>query len=268
MDYPMQFIHAGPAYSTLTEYVPAPYLRKSFRLEVLPEKAELLICGLGFYELYVNGRRITKGLLSPYISNPDDIIYYDSYTVLQYLQKGENVLGICLGNGFQNNPGGYVWDFEKARFRGAPELALGLEMTFPGGETMRLESDESFRTAPSPIYNDDYRNGEYYDARRELPGWCAPGYDDSAWAFARTAPLPRGEARLCEAEPIVVEREIRPVSMRPLEDGTLFDFGENNTGVCRLTIRGEAGQTIALYHAEQLKEGRLDRRSISFDEND
>ena len=49
MDYPMQFIHAGPAYSTLTEYVPAPYLRKSFRLEVLPEKAELLICGLGFY---------------------------------------------------------------------------------------------------------------------------------------------------------------------------------------------------------------------------
>ena len=47
MDYPMQFIHAGPAYSTLTEYVPAPYLRKSFRLEVLPEKAELLICGLG-----------------------------------------------------------------------------------------------------------------------------------------------------------------------------------------------------------------------------
>lgn len=165
MDYPMQFIHAGPAYSTLTEYVPAPYLRKSFRLEVLPEKAELLICGLGFYELYVNGRRITKGLLSPYISNPDDIIYYDSYTVLQYLQKGENVLGICLGNGFQNNPGGYVWDFEKARFRGAPELALGLEMTFPGGETMRLESDESFRTAPSPIYNDDYRNGEYYDAR-------------------------------------------------------------------------------------------------------
>ena len=74
MDYPMQFIHAGPAYSTLTEYVPAPYLRKSFRLEVLPEKAELLICGLGFYELYVNGRRITKGLLSPYISNPDDII--------------------------------------------------------------------------------------------------------------------------------------------------------------------------------------------------
>lgn len=268
MDFPMHFIHAGPAYSTLTEYVPAPYLRKSFQLESLPEKAELLICGLGFYELYVNGQRITKGLLSPYISNPDDIIYYDSYTILPYLQKGENVLGICLGNGFQNNPGGYVWDFEKARFRGAPEVAMGLELTFPGGETLRIESDKSFRTAPSPIYNDDYRNGEYYDARRELPGWCAPGFDDSGWAFARTAPLPRGEARLCEAEPIVVEREIRPVSVKPLEDGYVYDFGENNTGVCRLTIRGEAGQTVALYHAEQIKEGKLDRRSISFDEND
>ena len=82
MDYPMHYIYAGPAYSTLTEYVPAPYLRKSFHLKTLPEKAELLICGLGFYELYINGRRITKGLLAPYISNPDDLLYYDDYDLL------------------------------------------------------------------------------------------------------------------------------------------------------------------------------------------
>lgn len=268
MEFPMRFIHAGPDYSTLTGYVPAPYLRKSFRLEVLPEKTELLISGLGFYELYINGRRITKGLLSPYISNPDDIVYYDMYTIREYLQIGENVLGVCLGNGFQNNPGGYPWDFQKARFRGAPALALRLEMTLPDGETICVESDESFRTSPSPIFNDDYRNGEYYDARRELPGWCSPGFDDGDWAYAKLAPLPRGEARLCEAEPILPEREIRPIAVAPLEDGYVYDFGENNAGLCRLSIRGEAGQILSLYHAERIKDGKLDRRSISFDDND
>ena len=268
MYFPMEFIGAGSAYTTLTDYVPAPYLRKSFSLEDLPQKAELLICGLGFYELYVNGARMTKGLLSPYISNPDDLLYYDAYDLLPVLRKGENVIGVCLGNGFQNNPGGYTWAFDKARFRGAPEMALRLNMQTASGDEMTLESDESFRTAPSPIVNDDYRNGEYYDARREIPGWCEPGFDDSGWAFSQKAPLPRGEARLCEAEPILPEREIRPVSVEPLDGGYLYDFGENNAGLCRLTIQGESGQTVSLYHAEIIKDGKLDRRSISFDDND
>ena len=268
MYFPMEFIGAGSAYTTLTDYVPAPYLRKSFSLEDLPQKAELLICGLGFYELYVNGARMTKGLLSPYISNPDDLLYYDAYDLLPVLRKGENVIGVCLGNGFQNNPGGYTWAFDKARFRGAPEMALRLNMQTASGDEMTLESDESFRTAPSPIVNDDYRNGEYYDARREIPGWCEPGFDDSGWAFSQKAPLPRGEARLCEAEPILHEREIRPVSVEPLDGGYLYDFGENNAGLCRLTIQGESGQTVSLYHAEIIKDGKLDRRSISFDDND
>lgn len=268
MNFPMHFICAGPTYSTLTTYACAPYLRRSFHLEALPERAELLICGLGFYELYINGRRITKTLLAPYISNPDDLLYYDNYDLLPWLQEEENVLGVCLGNGFQNNPGGYVWDFDKAHWRGAPEMALRLDMDFPDGESRQIESDESFRTADSPIYGDDYRNGEYYDARRELPGWSEPGFDDSGWRPAQKAPQPRGEAVLSDIEPVAVEREIQPVSVTPLEDGYLYDFGENNAGVCRLTIQGEEGQTISLYYAERVKDGRLDRRSVSFDEND
>ena len=116
----------------------------SDRKDEIPETAELWICGLGFYELYVNGQRITKGLLSPYISNPDDLLYYDDYELSPYLSKDENVIGVWLGNGFQNDPGGYIWDFDKARFRSAPELALRLHMIFPDGNTETIESDESF----------------------------------------------------------------------------------------------------------------------------
>lgn len=269
MTFPMQFIAAGNAYSTLTDYVPAPYLRKSFTLEAVPEKAELLICGLGFYELYVNGQNITKGKLAPYISNPDHVLYYDSYDATPYLQKGENVLGILLGNGFQNNPGGYVWDFHKTRFRGAPQAALSLSWKDINGEKQSIETDESFRCHPSPIWCDDYRNGEYYDARREIPDWANPGFDDSAWAAAIPAPLPRGEAVLCAADPILVSKTISAVSVREMQGGYLYDFGENFTGVCTLRLKGEPGQEIALYHGEYLlPDGSFTLANLRFDEND
>ncbi len=78
-------------YNTIRDHVAAPMLRKSFTLGPVPEKAEITIAGLGFYVLFVNGKNITKGALAPYISNPDQIIYYDNYDVTQYLTPGENV---------------------------------------------------------------------------------------------------------------------------------------------------------------------------------
>ena len=97
-------------------HVPAPYLRRAFQADH-EAKANIIITALGFYELYLNGERITKGRLAPYISNPDDLVYYDTYEVT--LRAGENVLGVWLGNGFTNNPGGHIWDFDIAAFRAA-----------------------------------------------------------------------------------------------------------------------------------------------------
>ena len=260
MNFPEQYIRATEEYTTFEHFVPAPYLRRSFAVKQ-GGKASLLICGLGFYELYLNGSRITKGRLAPYISNPDDIVYFDRYEV--ELTEGENVIGVWLGNGFTNNPGGHIWDFDKARFRAAPQMALRLEYA-DAGEVCVLESDTQWRTAPSPITFDDYRFGEHYDARREQPGWCAPGFDDSGWQPVRLAPPPRGERRLCEAEPIDVAQEIAPVSVTKAGDGFLYDFGVNTAGVCRLKLKGTAGQCVTLAHGERLVDGVPDMMNIWF----
>ena len=258
MQFPKQFIRAGEVFNTFEAHVPAPYFRKTF---FLPEAAmgEILITACGFYELYINGKRITKGALAPYISNPDDMVYFDRYDVA--LQAGENVIAVLLGNGFQNNPGGYNWDFEKGDFRGAPQFALRVSC----GEDLLLESDESFKTAPSPIVFDDYRFGEHYDANLEISGWNTLEFDDSGWCNAIPAPQPRGEARLCEAEPIVVTHEIEPVRIIECEDGSfIYDFGVNCAGVCCLKIKGEKGQRIELQHGERLIDGKMDIRRIWF----
>lgn len=258
MFFPHRFFAAGTKFTTEERAVPAPLFRRRFTLEERPEAAEILICGLGFYELFLNGVRLTKGYLSPYVSNPDDILYYDRYEVASHLKKGENAVGICLGNGFFNNPFGSVWDFDKASFRGVPRLALSLTADFKGERRTVLADGEGFLTAPSPIVFDDYRAGERYDARLEKQGWTLPGYDDGAWRPAIPADAPKGEPRLCEAEPITAEKELAPVEITEREGGFVYDFGENNAGVCRLTLRGEPGRTVTLRYGERLKDGRPD----------
>ena len=288
MELSTKFICATREYATFEKFVPAPYFRRKFMLEGRPQRACLSICGLGFYELYVNGAQITKGALAPYISNPDDLLYYDIYEISEYLEPGENVIGILLGNGMQNPIGGAVWEFDAAGWRSAPKLALALLLETQSGEMVRITADESFRTCASPIIMDDLRAGEFYDARQEAWGWNLPGFDDSSWGYALPAQTPGGEAVICRAEPIVVTKKLEAVAVRkgrisrfpntrenlpviePLDDesaeeGWLYDFGLNTAGVCALKVRGERGQKIVLQFGELLdSEGGLDLRAMMF----
>lgn len=259
MNFPKIFIKATNEFNTPEKFVAAPYFRKVFTVNTAAD-AQIKIAACGFYKLFINGEDITKGALAPYISNPDDIVYYDEYTV--NLTQGENVIGVMLGNGFVNNPAGWVWDYDKAKYRSAPHFALQLIC----GDLV-IDADESFKTAPSPIIFDDYRYGEVFDATKQLDGWNIAEFDDSNWNNAIIAPMPRGEVRLCEAEPITVQKELRPVSITKTEDGYIYDFGQNCAGVCRLNINGKKGQLIELRHGEMLIDGKMDIENIWFPRN-
>ena len=251
------FIKASNDLCDFDNHVPAPYIRKKFSLDFQPTNAEITICGLGFYELYINGVQVTKGPLAPYISNPDDVCYYDNYKIHHLLQKGDNVIGIILGNGFRNAFGGLVWDFDKAPCRGVPTVALCLE-AFCRGDYFTLEADTSFKVHPSPVLFDDLRMGCQYDARKEITDWNMPDYDDSGWKNALPETTPKGLAKLCEADPIVVTDTIyateithheqfpycyessavgaAPMQSSIIKDVYIYDFGINGAGVTKLKI--------------------------------
>ena len=258
------FIKATEEYCTVEKHVAAPYLRRVFELDFVPQNAEISICGLGFYRLFINGQEITKGLLAPYISNPDHICYYDSYPITSLLRKGKNVVGIILGNGFQNSLGGHVWDFDKAVFRGAPRVAMTL-VAENGEETLTIEADRDFKVHPSPIQFDDIRYGEIYDAREVLDGWSLPEFDDSDWAMAIPASSPRGEFKLCEAEPIRCYDHRRPERIIKCSTGYIYDFGINSAGICELNIKNAVcGQKLTLRYAELMKDGEIFIDSVVF----
>lgn len=261
MNFPQQFISASTDYADFDHQVPAPYIRKKFTLDAAPRRAELLITGLGFYQVFINGTEITKSILAPYISNPDDVIYYDRYDTLPYLTRGDNVIGIILGNGMQNAYGGFVWDFDKARWRSAPMTALRMDMTLDNGECLTIESDTTFRTHPSPLLENELRSGDCYDARLSIEDWCSPSFSDAAWNPAFKVTPPRGEMRLCQASPIKTYERRKAVSIIPYEDGYLYDFGTDTAGVCELRIKGKPGQKIQISYAEWYHDGILEKRT-------
>lgn len=264
MDFPKQFISATREYGDYERQVSAPYMRKSFVLEAEPDKGEVLISGLGFYRFFVNGKELTKSILAPYISNPDHIIYFDTYDLTRYLQKGKNVVGVILGNGMQNAYGGFVWDFEKAPWRSAPMLALRLEVRDKERNTVTIESDETFRTHPSGLLENDLRSGEVYDARLAIDTWCQPEFDDAGWENAIPVQAPRGVPRICEASLIRTLEKRQAVSIRECGNGYLYDFGVDAAGVCELRVKGVSGQKIQLSFVECCRDGVPDKENLTF----
>lgn len=268
-----QFIKASDEYTTSEKSIPAPYIRKAFTIDFVPSEAEVCICSTGFYELYINGVNVTKGYLAPYISNPDELLCYDRYDISNHLKKGENAIGIILGNGFANQTV-HDWKFSKDSYR-AP-LKVALKLTAKGEKkSFTLHTDESFKAHPSPIVYDMYRYGTYYDARLEIKNWNTPDFDDSEWENMLLCPHPKAHITECTAEPIKARRELSPVSIERktnfhylytaykngspcpetyVEEGYLYDFGISTAGICRLKITGYKGQKITLRHCEALNE--------------
>lgn len=257
-----KFYSCTKEYNTIHYHVAAPMLRKSFTLGSVPKKAEITVTGLGFYVLFVNGKNITKGALAPYISNPDQVIYYDNYDVAEYLTEGENVVGLLLGNGMQDEDT-RMWDFYKNAFRSAPKFAIAVE----ADGKLLFEADGGFKWRPSPVRFDSLRAGERYDAREEADGWNAPGFDDSTWGEPFAVPSNKGEKRICAAPPITVYREIKPVSVfKSKANSYIYDFGENNAGTIRLKVKGERGQKLTIKLGEIANFHGVDQANISFDD--
>ena len=276
-----KFIKACDEYTTREKHIPAPYIRKVFELDFEPEKASVFICTPGFYTIYINGKDITKGYMAPYISNPDDFVCYDEYDIAEYLKKGKNCIAFILGNGFANQTID-EWEFSKASFR-APLCASLYLAAEKAGAKFVLESDESFKTHPSPVIYDEYRNGTHYDARLEIDGWNLPEFDDSSWKNVMIADSPKGEIVKCTAHPIREQYKLSPKSMVLQDDfcyfegrseshiqkGFMYDFGANRSGVCRLKIKGKKGQKIILRHGEAtVGDGKFSIDTIFFARSD
>jgi len=244
---------------------PAPLLRKAFELNQPVRSARAYVCGVGYYELYLNGRKVGDHVLDPGYTRYDRRCLYVTYDVTSQLKQGANAVGAILGNGWYNQHATDVWDFHKAPWRGRPALLLQIHVEFADGSSQVIVSDGSWKVSSGPIVFDGIRNGESYDARLEKSGWDSPGYDDGDWAPAAEVAGPRGQLTAQFSPPMRVTKTITPVSVKQVEGGDwVFDMGQNMAGWAQLLVSGPAGTKITLRYGETLDEnGKVDTERLA-----
>ncbi|WP_394675654.1 family 78 glycoside hydrolase catalytic domain [uncultured Sphingobacterium sp.] len=241
-----------------------PYFRREFKANKQIKSARAYIATAGLYELSINGQRVGDHRLDPMYTRFDRRTLYVVTDVTQQLQKGENAIGVVLGNGWYNHQPMAVWNFDKAPWRARPTFCLELKIVYTDGTTETIVSDKQWKTASGPITYNNIYTGEHYDARLEIPNWDKPKYDDSAWQAVQYRNAPSAHIVSQQMVPIRLVKSYKPKSVTKIDQRTyVFDMGQNMAGITKIKVKGAAGTMLRIKHGERLQaDGHLDQSNI------
>ena len=229
----------------------ARYLRKEFSISKPIKRATVFICGLGLYELFINGQHIGNQVLTPAPTDYRKTVLYNTFDVTSLLTTN-NAIGVTLGNGRYYTMQQKYKSYKIVNF-GYPKLRLNLLIEYTDDSKETIATDTSWRiTANGPIRSNNEYDGEIYDARYELGDWTKPGYDDSQWLEAERVGMPGGTLRSQMTSPMTIVQTIKPIKISPLGDKYILDLGQNIAGWIRMKIKGNTGDTIRLRFSETL----------------
>ncbi|NCC59685.1 MAG: alpha-L-rhamnosidase [Verrucomicrobiae bacterium] len=240
--------------SSSQEYcnVADPWLRNSFELKEKPARANLYVASVGYHELYVNGERIGDHLLAPAVTDHTRRARYIAYDIADALQAGENVIGLWLGASWSLFAP-YITP-DKPR---TPIVIAQADIFDSRGERMlRVETDEGWRTHPSPnrlagTWEMQNYGGEIWDANKDIEGWCSAAVDDSGWDHA-TPYKPELILSAQRVEPNRMTEGITPLTIEKRDHRSWrVDMGVNFAGWTRIRVKGNPGDTIHFLFSER-----------------
>lgn len=236
----------GPVSEDEHRRLPARMLRREFEAPRRIARATAAVCGLGFFEFYLNGQKIGDHLMDPAHSRWDKRAMYVTFDVTEAVRPGANAAGIWLGNGRFFAPRVRIPTVTKTF--GYPKVLFQLHLEYDDGTGETIVSDDQWKiTTDGPIRANNEFDGEEYDARREEDGWAEAGFDDATWQPAQLVESPGGRLIAQMLEPMRVTEVIPAVEITEPQPGMfLVDFGQNLYGVVRMKVRGPAGTRVQI----------------------
>jgi PelA/Pel-15E family pectate lyase len=247
-------------------------LRREFAVKPGLKRAIAHVCGLGHYEMFLNGAKAGDDLLAPGWTKYDKTCLYDTRDLTPLLREGDNAVALALGNGMYNVVGGRYTKF-KGSF-GPLKAICQVQLEYADGSVETIGTDDRWRVSPGPITFSCVFGGEDYDARREQQGWNEPAFDASGWTQAMVVDAPKQaetqkpaslRGLSCAAPPIETFDVLPPVRVSDIRPGvTVYDLGQNAALMPRLTMKGPAGATVRIIPAELVnQDGTVNRQSVS-----
>lgn len=234
-------------------YLPAPrFMRKGFTVSRPVSRATVYATALGLYELQINGQKVGSEYFRPGWTDYDKRVYYNTYDVTQMLRQGDNAVGAILADGWYV---GYIgWGHQREHYGSdKPWLRTQLHIEYADGTSDIIATDGTWKASAGPILEADFLMGETYDATREMPGWSAAGFDDSAWSPVLVNADINTAVQAYPGVPVEVYKEIKPVKItEPTPGRFVYDMGTNFAGFVRLKVKGEKGTKVVIRFAERL----------------
>ena len=226
---------------------------KSFSVVEGLKKAEIAICGLGFFDLIINGEKTDeyyfKPLLTDYTKrNYENGIYEGNkrsvcmtyYDVTPIVTVGNNKLKVSVGDGY------FVPDIPNdsgSAFFGEKKLIFEIKLTYSDGRTETIVSDENVLVRDTGV-----RSSLYNGIRKDFSA------DVSDMVNAELVEAPDGEMKYSLAPYDKLDEIFLPEICETRGDNIFLDYGINHSGELHFKIKGEKGQKIKINFAEALFE--------------
>lgn len=240
----------------------SPYIRNEFEIDGEIAEARIYACGLGLYELELNGEKVGDEYLMPGYHAYDQMLEYQTYDITDQLVNGTNAIGAILGNGWYKGrffpEGGY-----ENIYGDHMSLLCEIRITKKDGSVQVIGTDESWKSTPSPIVSGNIYDGEVYDASMEQEGWSKPEFDDSEWTGVTLSD--EGYDRLTARynPPIHIVETIKPVELITTPKGEMvLDFGQNMTGWVEFLADEKIKDEVKLSYGEILQDGCFYRDNL------
>ena len=243
----------GPVFDKPVAPYKLPQLRREFTATKPVKRAMAYICGLGQFEMFLNGEKVGDHFLDPAWTKFDKEAQYVAFDITGELRDGKNAVGVMLGNGYYHTPHGR---YLKLLFSyGAPKMICKLQIEYADGTAQTVVSDDKWRASESPVTFSSIYGGEDYDASAVQPGWAEPGFDDRKW---KKAVLTQGAGvKLIPqiSESLKVMERIPTVRrFRAANGNWVYDLGQNASGIVQLTVRAVTPQSIKLIPGELIND--------------
>jgi alpha-L-rhamnosidase len=238
-----------------------PLLRKEFTLPDEIVSARAYVCGVGLYDLFVNGEKAGDEYLAPGFHAYDYWMQYQTYDITNLVKEGQNAIGVILGNGMYKGRFGFEGGFEN--IYGDQMAFIGdMIVTLKDGSEVVIGTDSTWQSAPSPVTFSGLYDGEVYDANLEIHGWSSPGAEGD-WKGVKTVQIDKEKLTARLSPPVKIMEEIKPVEIIHTPAGeTVLDMGQNMTGWLRFKTNAPAGTKLYLQFGEILQEDNFYRDNL------
>lgn len=236
-----------------------PLLVKDFSLSGEVESVRAYVCGLGIYELEINGQKAGNEYLLPGYHCYDFHLEYQTFDITGLVRAGENRVGLALGPGWYK--GDIVFDRYHNLYGDTMQAICEVRVLLKDGTEQVIPTDLTWKSYPSPVTFSNIYDGEHYDARREIPGWSAPCCQGEAGGVV---PGTEGTERLIArlGPKIVKKASFSPTVLQTKKGETVLDFGQNMTGWVEFGADEPAGTEIVLTYGEVLQDGCFYRDNL------